>query len=89
MELPSAATSLASRLQSQLTDRTATVGVVGLGYVGLPLLVELARAGYEAVGFDLDERKVAAIREGQSYIPDVPTRRRFRARRGRAASGHD
>jgi UDP-N-acetyl-D-glucosamine dehydrogenase len=73
MELPSAATSLASRLQSQLTDRTATVGVVGLGYVGLPLLVELARAGYEAVGFDLDERKVTAIQEGRSYIPDVPT----------------
>ena len=73
MELPSAATSLASRLQSQLTDRTATVGVVGLGYVGLPLLVELARAGYQAVGFDLDERKVTAIQEGRSYIPDVPT----------------
>ena len=66
-------TSLASQLQSRLTDRTAAVGVVGLGYVGLPLLVELARAGYEAVGFDLDERKVAAISEGRSYIPDVAT----------------
>ena len=73
MELPSTATPLASRLHTQLTDRTAVVGVVGLGYVGLPLLVELARAGYEAVGFDLDDRKIAAIREGRSYIPDVAT----------------
>ena len=73
MEPSRAMTSLASELQSRLTDRTAAVGVVGLGYVGLPLLVELARAGYEAVGFDLDERKVAAISEGRSYIPDVAT----------------
>jgi UDP-N-acetyl-D-glucosamine dehydrogenase len=73
MEPSRAMTSLASRLQSRLADRTAAVGVVGLGYVGLPLLVELARAGYEAIGFDLDERKVAAISEGRSYIPDVPT----------------
>src|SRR5262245_20010362 len=73
MEPSCAMTSLASQLQSRLTDRTAAVGVVGLGYVGLPLLVELARAGYEAVGFDLDERKVTALSEGRSYIPDVPT----------------
>src|SRR5690348_3381603 len=63
---------LAANLQDQLQTRKAMVGVVGLGYVGLPLLVELARAGYEAVGFDLDTRKVAAIHEGRSYIADVP-----------------
>ncbi len=49
------------------------MGVVGLGYVGLPLLVEFARSGYHAVGFDLDTAKVGAIAEGRSYIPDVPT----------------
>ena len=66
-------TSLASRLQTRLNDKTARVGVVGLGYVGLPLLVEFARAGYEAVGFDLDSRKVSAIGDRRSYIPDVPS----------------
>jgi UDP-N-acetyl-D-glucosamine dehydrogenase len=59
-------------LHERLTNKTARVGVVGLGYVGLPLLVEFARSGYEAVGFDLDARKVATIGEGRSYIPDVP-----------------
>jgi UDP-N-acetyl-D-glucosamine dehydrogenase len=47
-------------------------GVIGLGYVGLPLAVELARAGYSVVGLDIDERKVEAIERGTSYIPDVP-----------------
>ena len=63
---------LASVLNERLTSRSARVGVVGLGYVGLPLLVEFARSGYEAVGFDLDVNKVRAIGEGRSYIPDVP-----------------
>ena len=63
----------ASRLEARLRSKTARVGVVGLGYVGLPLLVELARSGYDAVGFDLDERKVAALTDGESYIPDVPS----------------
>jgi UDP-N-acetyl-D-glucosamine dehydrogenase len=44
-----------------------------LGYVGLPLAVELGRAGFHATGIDLDERKIQAIGEGRSYIPDVPT----------------
>jgi len=64
--------SIATSLHGRLTDRTARVGVVGLGYVGLPLLVELARSGYTAVGFDLDATKVRTIGEGRSYIPDVP-----------------
>jgi UDP-N-acetyl-D-glucosamine dehydrogenase len=60
-------------LESRLRDRTARVGVVGLGYVGLPLLVEFARAGYDATGLDLDERKIDALNRGESYIQDVPT----------------
>jgi UDP-N-acetyl-D-glucosamine dehydrogenase len=63
---------LSTVLHERLTTRAARVGVVGLGYVGLPLLVEFARSGYEAVGFDLDVAKVRAIGEGRSYIPDVP-----------------
>jgi UDP-N-acetyl-D-glucosamine dehydrogenase len=63
----------AAALGERIARRTARVGVVGLGYVGLPLAVELARAGFPTVGIDLDERKVDAIRQGTSYIPDVPT----------------
>jgi UDP-N-acetyl-D-glucosamine dehydrogenase len=47
------------------------VGVVGLGYVGLPLAVEFARGGFTAIGIDLDARKVEGIARGESYIPDV------------------
>ncbi len=60
-------------LRGRLTDRTARVGVVGLGYVGLPLAVELARAGFVTTGIDLDQRKIDAVNQGTSYIPDVQT----------------
>jgi len=56
-----------------IKSRKAKTGVIGLGYVGLPLAVEFGRAGYEAIGFDLDARKVNAINDGRSYIDDVPT----------------
>jgi UDP-N-acetyl-D-glucosamine dehydrogenase len=64
---------LAATLLKKIESRTARTGVVGLGYVGLPLAVELARAGFHATGIDLDERKVNAVNEGRSYIPDVAT----------------
>jgi UDP-N-acetyl-D-glucosamine dehydrogenase len=63
----------AEALRQKLANRTARVGVVGLGYVGLPLAVELARAGFKTIGIDLDKRKVDAINRGESYIQDVPT----------------
>ena len=63
----------ASALLTRLEQGRARTAVVGLGYVGLPLLVEFARSGYTAVGFDLDTRKVEAINAGTSYIPDVET----------------
>jgi UDP-N-acetyl-D-glucosamine dehydrogenase len=62
-----------AELRDRLDGRTARVGVVGLGYVGLPLAVEFARAGFETVGIDLDARKIDAITQGTSYIPDVAT----------------
>jgi UDP-N-acetyl-D-glucosamine dehydrogenase len=49
------------------------VGIIGLGYVGLPLAVAFAEAGHEVVGLDTDARKVEALREGRSYIEDVPS----------------
>ncbi len=64
---------LAAALLKKIESRTARTGVVGLGYVGLPLAVELAKAGFHATGIDLDTRKVQAIQEGHSYIPDVST----------------
>ncbi len=64
---------IASALLEKITSRRARTGVVGLGYVGLPLAVELGKAGFHATGIDLDTRKVAAIEEGRSYIPDVST----------------
>ena len=66
-------TQLSETLRDKLRARTARTGVVGLGYVGLPLAVELAKAGFHATGIDLDARKVNAINDGQSYIPDVKT----------------
>lgn len=71
--LTSTSADLAAALRTRLTNRTARVGVVGLGYVGLPLAVEFARSGLTAVGIDLDEHKVAAIGAGRSYIQDVST----------------
>jgi UDP-N-acetyl-D-glucosamine dehydrogenase len=64
---------LAAALLKKIESRSARTGVVGLGYVGLPLAVELARAGFRTTGIDLDDRKVGAIMEGRSYIPDVAT----------------
>ena len=61
-------------LRQKLDSRTAHVGVVGLGYVGLPLAVGMAKAGFRTTGIDLDRRKVDAINRGESYIQDVATR---------------
>ena len=56
----------------RIRARQAKVGVIGLGYVGLPLAVEFARAGFDVTGFDIDESKVEQINAGKNYIPDVP-----------------
>src|SRR4026207_1685482 len=61
------------KLREKIRSRTARTGVVGLGYVGLPPAVELARAGFHATGIDLDARKVDSVNDGRSYIPDIST----------------
>lgn len=63
----------AEQLYEKISTREIRVGVVGLGYVGLPLAVELARAGFQVLGMDLDERKCRSIRNGLSYIRDIPS----------------
>lgn len=59
------------KIIERIQNREARLGVIGLGYVGLPLLVEFARAGFHAVGIDVDARKVEGVRSGRSYIGDV------------------
>ena len=61
------------KLIAKFHRREARIAVIGLGYVGLPLAVNFAQAGYEVIGIDLDRRKVAAINSGESYIEDVPS----------------
>ena len=61
----------AETLRQKLETRTAKVGIIGLGYVGLPLAVEFAKAGYEVIGIDVAEAKVAGINLGHSHIRDV------------------
>ena len=60
-----------SALQTRLADRTARAGVIGLGYVGLPLAMAIARAGYAVTGFDIDPSKIVALDGGRSYIDAV------------------
>ncbi len=60
-------------LIEKIRSRNATVGVIGLGYVGLPLAVELARAGFKAIGIDVVEEKVRRVNAGDSYVGDVPS----------------
>lgn len=60
-------------LLAKIEQRNLTVAIIGLGYVGLPLAVACAEAGYNVVGIDLSEEKVANLNRGQSYIQDVPS----------------
>ena len=60
-------------LRQKIEQRQAKVGIIGLGYVGLPLAVEFAKAGFDVTGFDVDASKVEAINAGRSYIGDVKT----------------
>jgi UDP-N-acetyl-D-glucosamine dehydrogenase len=65
--------SLSEALEQKIRDRSARVGVIGLGYVGLPLAVEFAQAGFSVTGIDLNSEKTARINAGDSYVPDVPS----------------
>jgi len=67
--------SLKTRLIKKFEDRSARVGIVGIGYVGLPLAVVFAEAGFTVIGVDPAEEKVAAINRGESYILDVDSAR--------------
>ena len=60
-------------LLKRIEDRKATIAIIGLGYVGLPLAVEFAKGGFKVIGYDVSERVVRALMEGRSHIQDVPS----------------
>jgi UDP-N-acetyl-D-glucosamine dehydrogenase len=62
-------------LIKRFNEKTARIGILGLGYVGLPLAVVFAEAGFHVIGVDPDERKSDSVNKGTSYIPDIPTER--------------
>ncbi|AZT90469.1 nucleotide sugar dehydrogenase [Caldicellulosiruptor changbaiensis] len=62
---------IAKQLLKKIEEKTAVIGVVGLGYVGLPLAVEKAKAGYKVIGFDIQQKRVDMVNKGQNYIGDV------------------
>ncbi|PYO35417.1 MAG: UDP-N-acetyl-D-glucosamine dehydrogenase [Gemmatimonadetes bacterium] len=74
MSRATSAGSSADALLAKARDRTARFGVVGLGYVGLPLAMELVRAGYTVLGFDSSARVVDGVNGGTSHVQDVPSR---------------
>lgn len=63
---------LVDSVLAKINDRSAVVGVMGLGYVGLPLVREFCAAGFSVIGFDVDERKVSMLKKGQTYIRHLP-----------------
>lgn len=64
--------STVSQLSNKLADISATIGVIGLGYVGLPLALRFAEVGYKVLGFDIDHEKTISLARGRSYIEHIP-----------------
>ena len=58
-------------IRERIRNKSARIGVIGLGYVGLPLAMEFARRGFSVTGFELDQHKVKSVNTGRSYITDV------------------
>ncbi|MDR2756473.1 MAG: nucleotide sugar dehydrogenase [Planctomycetaceae bacterium] len=62
-----------TQLEKRIADKTALVGVIGLGYVGLPLIRAFIKAGFRTLGFDVDPKKVEKLKAGESYIAHIPS----------------
>ena len=58
-------------LIEKINDKSAKIGVIGLGYVGLPLAIEFTNAGYDVTGIEIDQNKVNLINSGKNYISDI------------------
>ena len=59
------------QLKGKIENKNARVGIVGLGYVGLPLANSFRNAGFDVIGFDIDERKIEPLQSGQKYLPHI------------------
>jgi UDP-N-acetyl-D-glucosamine dehydrogenase len=64
-----------NKLITKLNNKKSTIGIVGMGYVGLPLILRYAEVGYNVVGFDTDQSKVKKLEKGQSYIKTIPSKK--------------
>jgi UDP-N-acetyl-D-glucosamine dehydrogenase len=61
------------RLLERISNKSATIGIIGMGYVGLPLMLRFVEAGYKVLGFDVDNNKIQKLISGQSYIKHIPS----------------
>ena len=61
------------QLLSRINDKSAVIGIIGLGYVGLPLVLRFAEVGYRVLGFDIDQDKIDKLKQGRSYIKHIPS----------------
>ena len=82
-------TSVKETLVNSLRDHTARIGILGLGYVGLPLAAAFGEAGFQIIGIDPDPRKVNSINKGESYIQDVPSEQISQAGQSGQVIRHD
>jgi UDP-N-acetyl-D-glucosamine dehydrogenase len=73
IDVEEASQTTAKTLEEKIRSRNARVGIVGLGYVGLPLAVEFAKAGFQVTGIDVNSQKVARVNAGDSYVGDIPS----------------
>lgn len=80
--------STAEVFDERIASRTATIGIIGLGYAGLPLAMTFAEAGFSVTGIDLNVERVRAVEEGRSYLVDVPAER-YETLDGRLQAGTD
>ena len=62
---------MSHNLKDKITDRSAKIGIIGLGYVGLPLSCEFGYAGFTVTGIDIDKKRVNSLNKGKNYISDV------------------
>jgi len=74
---------IGQRLIRRLQSKESTIAIVGLGYVGLPLLLRFAEVGYRVLGIDIDAEKIALLQDGRSYIEHIPSTAVFQARASR------
>src|SRR3972149_2313011 len=63
------------RLLQKILNKKALVGIIGMGYVGLPLVLSFCEEGFTVLGFDIDSKKVATLRKGKSYLKSIPSPR--------------